>query len=161
MVFRLSHAIAAAASLVVAGCADPSPPVAPAAPMPPAPPPATAPQYPVLTRAAVIYMAADSLYHSGDLPDFGGSSLSSRYVLYEDGTFALQFLTVNRGFLEYLGRYASGDSLIAFDWDASYAARPWAATGTVHGDSLRVAYNVVMQLTDFEDGLYVRVPGTP
>ena len=33
--------------------------------------------------------------------------------------------------------------------------------GTVQGDSLRVEYNLIMQHTDFIDGVYVRGPSTP
>jgi hypothetical protein len=32
------------------------------------------------------------------------------------------------------------------------------ATGTVKGDSLAVQYNLMMQLTDFEDAVYALLP---
>jgi len=76
----------------------------------------------------------------------------SRYVLQEDGTFALQY--VKDFFFEYTGRYSRENASIAFAFDANSGA--WQATGTIHGDSLVVAYNTNMQLSDFEDGVYVR-----
>ena len=79
----------------------------------------------------------------------------SRYVLQEDGTFALQY--VKDFFFEYTGRYSRVNAAIAFAFDANSGA--WQATGTIHGDSLVVAYNTNMQLSGFEDGLYVRTPG--
>ena len=35
------------------------------------------------------------------------------------------------------------------------------ARGTLRGDTLLLRYNRVMNMTDFEDGVYVRVPPTP
>jgi hypothetical protein len=56
---------------------------------------------------------------------------------------------------EYRGRYSLTDGVIAFDWEGWSTAGPWGATGTLTGDSLTVQYNFIMQMTDFEDALYV------
>jgi len=77
---------------------------------------------------------------------------TSRFVLYDNGAFALLY---DVG--EYRGRYTESNGEIAFDWEGSSAAGPWGATGTLKQDSLTVQYNVIMQLTDFEDAVYVLV----
>ncbi len=84
------------------------------------------------------------------------SGAKSRYVLYEDSTFALQYLTTSFGFFEYTGRYARVNASISLDFDAS---RPqWQATATYQGDSLVVTYNLDMALSGFEDGVYRVAP---
>jgi Tol biopolymer transport system component len=83
----------------------------------------------------------------------------SRYVLYEDSTFGLQYLSARSEFFEYTGRYARVNASISLDFDAN---RPqWQATATIQGDSLVVTYNRDMMLSDFEDGVYrlARTPG--
>lgn len=119
-------------------------------PLPPIPP------FPAVTRAATIYLGPDSLYSANRAAGF---ELHSRYVLYDDDTFALQTIGI-QGFGEFTGRYARADSIVTFDWDGWSTAGPWGATGTFRGDSLVVKYNPVMQMTDFIDGTYVRPPGT-
>ena len=77
-----------------------------------------------------------------------------QYLLYEDGTFALQYGGDFTG--ELRGRYSWGNtnSTINFDFDAN---RPqWKATGTINGNSLSVDYNFIMGLDGFEDGVYRR-----
>jgi hypothetical protein len=59
------------------------------------------------------------------------------------------------------GRYERADSVIVFHYNAWSAAGELGARGTLRGDTLLVRYNDIMQLTDFEDGVYVRAPGTP
>lgn len=131
-------------------------PTSPAAPVTPVTPPVPAapfdPAFPTLARAGEVYLAEEGLYASI-------RNLASRFVLYGDGTFALQFAD-SRDFFEYLGRYTRADSVVTFDWDAWSTAGAWGATATLRGDSLVVRYNVIMRLTDFIDGTYVRSPGT-
>jgi len=128
---------------------------------PPVPPatPAPAPRFPDLSRPGVIYAGDDGLYDV--FVRMHGSRLASRYVLYDDHTFELQFSSARFGFFAYTGRVAKADSRLTFDWDGWSAAGPWGASATVRGDSLDVEYNLVMQLTDFIDGVYVRVPAAP
>jgi hypothetical protein len=82
----------------------------------------------------------------------------SRYVLREDGGFELQYETVTWGNFAYTGHYWLTDSVIDFRFDAWNRAGPWDAVGTLMGDSLVVNFNTVMQLADFEDGVYERPP---
>jgi Tol biopolymer transport system component len=82
----------------------------------------------------------------------------SRYVLYDDSTFALQYLGPTG---EYTGRYSRTGSAVDFSFDGWSTAGPWEATGFLHGDSLVVEYNIVMWLSDFEDGVYRLEPGHP
>jgi hypothetical protein len=85
-----------------------------------------------------------------------GSPLASRYVLYDDGTFALQYSSANFPFFEYHGTYSGNNGRIDFDWEGWSTTGPWGATGTLTEDSLSVKYNFIMLMSDFEDGAYVR-----
>jgi hypothetical protein len=147
-------------------CGSPTQPVTASGPPPTSGPPtvppsapAPAPPFPGLSRPGVIYAGDDSLYDT--FVSRHGSRLASRYVFYDDNSFELQFVGARFGFFKYTGRISRTDSRITFDWDGWSAAGPWAATGTLRGDSLRVEYNLVMQLTDFIDGVYVRTPTPP
>jgi hypothetical protein len=120
----------------------------PAGPVP-APTPPGVNTFPPLSKPGAIYDRV------------GGSSLPgrSRYVIYVDGTFSLQFAGADSGFGEYLGHYSlepslysSGESSIQFSFNAS--AGEWLATGVARGDSIVVRYNFVMALSDFEGGVY-------
>ena len=75
--------------------------------------------------------------------------LITRYVLYDDGTFALQYLTAG----EYRGRYREASTTVTLDFDSFSAA---GATATLAGDILTVKYTILMSLSDFEDAIYVR-----
>lgn len=151
--------IRAAVVLTLMSCSDEAffaptkPEVPPGTPVATSPG-ATSPEagFPALAKPGDVYLAVGHPYAwIGDL--------SSRYVLYEDSTFALQFAGAVR-VLEYQGRYTRADSTITFDWDGWSLAGPWGATGQLSGDSLAVKYNVIMMLTDFMDGTYVRQSGT-
>ena len=80
----------------------------------------------------------------------------SSFVLYDNGAFVLRY----GGPGEYRGGYTVADGVITFDWEGWSAAGPWGATGSIRGDSLTVEYNLIMQLTDFEDAVYALVPST-
>ncbi len=80
---------------------------------------------------------------------------ASRFVLFDNGTFQLQLVDPSSGsILVYSGRYAEAGDVINLEWDGSSQAGPWSATGTLTGTSLKIQYNLVMQLTDFEDAVY-------
>jgi hypothetical protein len=81
---------------------------------------------------------------------------NSRFVLYDNGAFVLQYPSLGeRG---YRGAYKDTNGVIAFEWEGWSIAGPWGATGALKADSLTVQYNQIMQLTDFEDAVYVLMP---
>jgi hypothetical protein len=77
----------------------------------------------------------------------------SRYLLFADGAFILEYEGQAFG---YGGRFVRNDSTIVFNFADSSLAGAWVATGAIRGDSIVVSYNLVMMMTDFEDGTYVR-----
>jgi hypothetical protein len=106
------------------------------------------------SRPATIFVAADDTSRYG-MPGQDGVLLS-RYVFYEDSTFALQFYSASRGQFEYTGRVARADSVLDLRFDGASIAGPWIATGTLRGDTLSVSYNQIMVSSDFADGNYLR-----
>jgi hypothetical protein len=72
----------------------------------------------------------------------------SRFVLYDNGAFVLQYPSIGDG--GYPGGYEDANGVIAFD----FGSGPGGATGSVQGDLLTVRYNQNMQLSDFEDAVY-------
>src|SRR5262245_35766305 len=80
---------------------------------------------------------------------------NSRFVLYENGAFVLQYVSLGG---QYRGKYTEANGVMDFQWEGWSAAGPWGATGTVKGDTLTVQYNLIMQLTDFEDAVYGLAP---
>lgn len=139
------------ALLVLAtACSDWTPPTAPSGAPPGNPPPGPV-SFPPISRPARIYVGVDSPSYP-----IHGSPLASRYVLYDDGTFALQYSSANHPFFEYRGTYREANALVTFEWDGWSTAGPWGATGSLTDESLTVRYNIIMQLDDFEDGVYLR-----
>ena len=161
MSFHMSSRTSAVVLAVLAvlssiACTEPTAtnPPGPATPLaPPVELPAV-PAFPTLDKPGEVYLSPGGLYA------FLGTSVSTRYVLYDDGTFAMQFVLPGK-FYSLGGRYARTASLIDFFWDASTSVSPWSSTGTLTGDQLAVKYNVIMLAIDFEDGTYVRSPALP
>jgi hypothetical protein len=56
--------------------------------------------------------------------------------------------------LEYRGRYTGQNRDIRFEWEGWSTAGPWEATGLLGDRTLTVRFNIVMQLSDFEDAVY-------
>jgi len=80
----------------------------------------------------------------------------SRFVLYDNGTFVLEYPScLCSG--SYSGNWTETNGVITFVWAGWSAAGPWGATGTVEANTLTVHYNLIMQLTDFEDAAYSRI----
>src|SRR5580765_8866549 len=75
----------------------------------------------------------------------------SRFVLYDNGAFVLQYVSLGG---EYRGGYTESNGVITFQWEGWSSAGPWGATGTLKDGSLTVQYNLIMQLSDFEDAVY-------
>ena len=80
----------------------------------------------------------------------------SRFVLYDNGAFVLQFPSLGEG--GYRGGYQDANGVITVRVGRLERGGPWGATGTLKGDSLTVQYNQIMQMTDFEDAVYVLIP---
>ena len=99
--------------------------------------------YPPITMPARVYNL-DGVHSDGS---------KSRYVLYDDGNFNLQFTSLNWGTFGYGGRY-SGENPIAFQMEWDNAPEPWRATGTVDGTRLSIRYNWIADLIGFENGGY-------
>jgi hypothetical protein len=76
----------------------------------------------------------------------------SRFVLYDNGAFVLRY--PNLVGVGYRGSYETTNGTIAFEWEGWSTAGSWGATGTLNGDRLTVRYNLIMQLSDFEDAIY-------
>ena len=131
--------IAALAVLSLA-CSDASRVTAPATPATPA-----QSGFPAILRPGLVYNFAGPLGYPVSV-----YANTSRYVLYADGTFVLQY--ANRA--EYHGTYSVANDVVTFVWAGWSVAGPWGATGTLTNDSLSVRYNLVMQMSDFEDAVY-------
>ena len=80
----------------------------------------------------------------------------SRFVLYDNGAFVLQYPSLGQG--GYRGGYKDANGVTTFEWEGWSVAGPWGASGTLEGDALTVQYNQMMQLSDFEDAVYVLIP---
>ena len=98
-------------------------------------------------------IAAASIYDRENAHLLPAGALS-RYVINEDGTFDLQYRLADGQILSYPGTWSQIDGLVQFNFDAD---ERWQASATFSADtsSFEVHYNIVMILSDFEDGTYV------
>lgn len=106
-------------------------------------PPVGAPYFPPLGRPGKIYNGGPEIY---------GANMITRYVLYDDGRFSLQFSNYTALIFEYGGTYSLSDSMYTFAFDEP----DWQALATVQGDKLIVTYNDDASLSDFNNGVYTR-----
>ena len=86
----------------------------------------------------------------------GDSTKRSRFVLYDNGAFALQYQ--GRAGDGLRGRYVEANGDINFEWEDRSPVGGWAAVGILRDDTLSVQYNWIMWATDFEDAVYVLMP---
>jgi hypothetical protein len=140
----------------VACGAQPGPSTAPTplatspAPTPPAPP-----SGPPLSGPSTSYHFSAPL----DRP-VRGYTLTSKYVLYNNGAFSLRYEALGEG--AYTGSYRQEDGRILFDFGADGVGSGSAlgepdALGTLNGDLLEVRYSFEMRVgADFEDAVYQR-----
>ena len=134
------------------GSSAPSSPTAIPQPLPVAAPTALPPRtFPPLSGPSRTFVFDRELKYR--VSDY---TRKSSFMLYDNGAFVLRY----GGPGEYRGGYTVADGVITFDWEGWSAAGPWGATGSIRGDSLTVEYNLIMQLTDFEDAVYALVPST-
>ncbi len=122
-------------------CSNGERPTAPS-PLPPQPPPTAG--WPPLRGPSDIYLFSGMLDST-----YGHYATVSRYVLYDNGTFALQYA---HGF-EYIGTYRQENGRIHFDFDANGSSD---ASGALNDDSLEVRYSDIMLHSDFENAIYRR-----
>lgn len=77
-----------------------------------------------------------------------------------DSAFVIIFPQGDR-YWGWAGRYERADSVVVFHYNAWSAAGDLSARATIRGDTLLLRYNSIMQMTDFEDGVYVRDRSAP
>lgn len=84
-----------------------------------------------------------------------GFTTRSRYVLYDNGAFALHYEGIQ---FVYVGAYRPDeDGRIYLDFGADGAVNGYSdAWGTLNDGLLEVRYNLLMQHSDFEDAAYTR-----
>lgn len=162
---KLASAIAACALIgALSACAE-STPVGPGGQLveqpttPPQSPTTTPPPFIEPSSPAHIYQETGPLYEFAY--SYHGGMLISRYVLYDDGSFALQFSSARYGLSAYEGTYFQSGSEIRFLFKDANLAGPWEAVGTTDGNKLRVDYNGIMIAADFESGVYLKKPAAP
>jgi hypothetical protein len=109
-------------------------------------PPAT--NFPPLSGPSRTFLFAREL--SYPVSDY---TKKSRFILYDNGAFVLQYPSLGGG--GYRGGYKDASGVIIFDWEGWSVAGPWSATGILSGDSLTVKFNDIMLWTDFEDAVYL------
>jgi hypothetical protein len=125
------------------GPVTPTPVSPPVIPSRPAPPPTNFPPLSGPSRTFTFDQAV--------VPGVRAYTEQSRFVLYDTGGFALQYLSLG---IEYRGGYTESNGVITFEWEGWSTAGPWGATGTLKDRSLTVQYNVIMMMSDFEDAVY-------
>jgi hypothetical protein len=134
------------AMTLASGCNDPTSAAAPTLPTPAAPDTA----FPALTHPGTIYVEAGAIY---EFFYNAAGPVVTRYVLYDDGTFDLQFAGAKDA-RKFSGSYTSSDSLVQFAFTDRDSVGPWEAIGHLEGSNLSVTYNDAMMLADFIDGTY-------
>lgn len=110
-----------------------------------APPPRPA-EHPPIIGPATVYDFSGPLSYS-----VRGFTTTSRYVLYDNGTFALQYI----GF-EYPGSYEKDGGTVRFLFFPCPCDERSQAIGTLNGELLEVRYSEMMQHSDFENATYTR-----
>jgi hypothetical protein len=87
---------------------------------------------------------------------------NSRFILYDNGAFLLQYPPSSFGAGRFPGAYRDANGVIMFLFDSSTGRsvdEAWDdATGTLQGDALTIQYQESMQHADFEDAVYVLMP---
>jgi hypothetical protein len=111
----------------------------------------TPPPFAEPSRPAIVYNEPPAAnYYKPECFVCGG--LVSRYVLYQDGTFDLQFSSVEFGLQSTLGTFSRSDSLL----DLRFNNPMWQADAILRGDTLGVVYNYYAGDGGFISGTYLR-----
>lgn len=100
---------------------------------------------PPLTGPSTSYLYSGQLDHP-----VNHYTLTSKFVLYENGAFSLQYLSLGG---QYTGAYQRDNSRITFRF-----AGGGDASGTITSDVLEVRFSLNMQMSDFDNAVYTRAP---
>jgi hypothetical protein len=147
LVGLLALSAACGGSETTAPTAPTSTPVVPS--QPPPPPPLVRRDFPPLSGPFRTFV-----FEQGTGRRVSDYTRQSRFLLYDNRAFALQYPSPPPGG-EYRGEYSESNGVITFEWKDSWnAAFPWGATGRLQDGLLTVQYNLMMQMTDFEDAAY-------
>jgi hypothetical protein len=136
--------------LLFAACGSSGPAAPTATNPPPTVPPPTLPTtvFPPLSGPSRTFSFDHEL--SYPVHDY---TRQSRLVLYDNGAFALQYLSLSGE--GYRGAYQDTNGVLVFEWQGGNG---WSATGILKAGSLTVRYNTWMSLSDFEDAVYSPMP---
>ena len=121
------------------------PPFAPApAPTPPPPAPTPTPRSPIsfppLSGPSRTFVFGSELAYP-----VSNYTKNSRFVLYDNGAFVLQYLTIPGGTASGQYRDVNGVIMFLFEFQGRSVDDAWDdATGTVEGNSLTVQYDLIM-----------------
>ena len=89
-------------------------------------------------------------------------TMQSRFVLYDNGAFLLQYPPSSFGDGRFPGAYREENGVTMFLFQSSSGRsidEAWNdATGTLKGDLLTIQYQESMHHADFEDAVYVLMP---
>ena len=122
----------------------PSPTTAPSASTSPPPPVFDPRVFPPVTGPSNTYV------FSGELErPVTHYTAASQYVLYENGAFSFQYVTLG-------GQLATGAYLLQDGRISFVFSRGGEDSGTLNGDVLEIRYSDRMQHSDFENAVYKR-----
>jgi len=144
------HGAILAILMLAAACSGPTSPTTTQTPVVPSPPGRPSTNFPPLSGSSRTFVFDHELSSYIDT-----YTPKSQFVLYDDGGFVLQFLSIGAN---YRGGYTEANGVVTFAWEGWSVAGPWGATGALTGNSLIVHYNDIMQFTDFVDAAYVLAP---
>ena len=137
-----------------AACGDPVTPTPPPGPVPRPfvpPPPMVFPAPTGPSRTFVFAREASSR-----VSEF---TRNSRVLLYDNGAFELQYLTIEGGRLRGVYRDAGSFLMILFEGADRTVETPWNdASATLESDFLTLSFSERMLHSDFENAVYVRIP---
>jgi hypothetical protein len=123
-------------------------PVPPASAVQPPPTVQPLPEVPVPAGSTRFDFAGPLTYSVRDY------TKTSVFVLNPSGTFALHYPALSAT-LAYRGTYERDGNHISFHFSDVTGSD---ADGTLDGDSLTVRYSLMMEMSDFENAIYKRVP---
>jgi hypothetical protein len=102
-----------------------------------------------LTGPATSYQ-----YYGPILYPVSSFTVTSRYVLYDNGAFSLEYPSSPAGGGKLAGVYQRQGDGISFQFVPG--GLDGTAKGTLNGDLLEIRYSEIMQHSDFENAVYIR-----